>query len=86
MHYSRLCLLFLLACQPEVQKEPEEGSLCPREAATPGPGDSNGDGAVDATDLALLLGAWGSADPGADLNGDGSVDAADLAVLLGNWG
>ena len=48
--------------------------------------DTNGDGVVDASDLAILLGAWGSADPAADLNGDGSVDASDLAILLGNWG
>jgi hypothetical protein len=49
-------------------------------------GDIDGNGAVDAADLSLLLGAWGSADPAADLNGDGTVDAADLSILLGNWG
>ena len=48
------------------------------------PGDLNGDGVVDAADLAIMLGAWGTAGPG-DLNGDGVVDAADLAILLGNW-
>jgi hypothetical protein len=56
---------------------------CPETAVS---GDINGDGAVDASDLAILLGAWGSADPASDLNGDGSVDASDLAILLGNWG
>ena len=35
-------------------------------------------------DLAILLGAWNSAD--ADLNADGATDAADLAILLGAWG
>jgi hypothetical protein len=48
-------------------------------------GDLNGDGAVDAADLAILLGAWGTSGPG-DLDGDGVVDAADLAILLGAWG
>lgn len=50
-------------------------------------GDLNNDGAVDAADLAILLGAWGpcpNCPP--DLNGDGVVNAADLAILLGNWG
>jgi probable HAF family extracellular repeat protein len=47
-------------------------------------GDLNGSGTVDAADLAILLGAWGSSGP-ADLDGDGAVGAADLAVLLGQW-
>jgi hypothetical protein len=49
--------------------------------------DLNQDGHVDAADLALLLGAWGSpcrACP-EDLDESGSIDAADLAVLLGQW-
>lgn len=50
----------------------------------PCPGDIDGNGAVDAADLAALLGAWGTAD--ADLNGSGSTDAADLSILLGSWG
>jgi len=49
--------------------------------------DLDGDGAVDAADLAIVLGAWGSgAGSAADLDGDGAVDAQDLAVLLGAWG
>jgi hypothetical protein len=48
--------------------------------------DINGDGAVNASDLATLLGAWGTDDCESDLNGDGIVDALDLAVLLGAWG
>ncbi len=47
--------------------------------------DLNGDGVVDAADLAMLLGQWGESGA-ADLNGDGAVDAADLAMLLGSWG
>jgi ligand-binding sensor domain-containing protein len=53
-------------------------------------GDLNGDCAVGADDLAILLGNWGPcgdcADCPADLDGDCTVGAADLAILLGNWG
>ncbi|MFM7261012.1 MAG: FG-GAP-like repeat-containing protein, partial [bacterium] len=56
---------------------------------TPGtcgiPGDLNGDGTVNAADLAEMLNGWGSAGP-TDLNGDGTTDASDMAVLLGNFG
>ena len=48
--------------------------------------DVNGDGAVNASDLATLLGAWGTNDCESDFNGDGIVNALDLAVLLGAWG
>lgn len=48
--------------------------------------DLDGDGLVGPADLALLLGAWGTAGPQGDLNGDGSVGAADLSILLGAWG
>ena len=50
--------------------------------------DLNGDQLVNATDLAYILGAWGSITPGepADLNQDRTVDATDLALLLGAWG
>jgi len=52
------------------------------------PTDLDGDGDVDAGDLALLLGAWGPCGVGCpgDLNADGDVDASDLALLLGGWG
>lgn len=50
-------------------------------------GDLDSSGAVDAADLAVLLGAWGAGcGSPADLDGSCSVDAADLAVLLGAWG
>ncbi len=52
----------------------------------PIPGDLDGDGHVGPTDLAILLGAWGTADPAADFDGNGTVGAADLAILLGYWG
>ncbi|MBL9121257.1 MAG: hypothetical protein JNL80_15210 [Phycisphaerae bacterium] len=49
-------------------------------------GDLDGDGAVSATDLSILLGAWGPCRRcSADFDGDGHVDANDLAVLLGAW-
>jgi hypothetical protein len=48
------------------------------------PEDLNGDGLVDAADLAILLGAWGTPGPG-DFNGDGVVDAGDLANMLAAW-
>ncbi len=48
------------------------------------PGDLNNSGAIDASDLAILLGAWNGS--GGDLNGDNNTDASDLAILLGGWG
>jgi hypothetical protein len=48
------------------------------------PSDLNQDGSVNASDLATLLGAWGTG--GADINGDGTTNASDLAALLGAWG
>jgi formylglycine-generating enzyme required for sulfatase activity len=68
-------------------------TLMTRRAALPGPcvipGDLNGSGSVDAADLAILLGLWGSCQPGApcpaDLNGDGIVNAADLTGLINAW-
>jgi hypothetical protein len=55
-------------------------------AITPAnPADLNGDGSVNASDLAILLGNWGGSGAG-DINGSGTVDAGDLAILLSNWG
>ncbi|MBL9148464.1 MAG: hypothetical protein JNM94_07200 [Phycisphaerae bacterium] len=49
--------------------------------------DLNGDGIVDAADLAILLGEWGPNPQSlADFNADGGVGGDDLAELLGAWG
>ena len=53
------------------------------------PADLNGDGLVDGTDLAILLGSWGTcgdcADCPADLDGSCEVDGGDMAALLAAW-
>ena len=54
------------------------------ECVASNPADLNGDGAVNAADLALLLNNWNGIGIG-DLNDDGGVDAGDLAILLNAW-
>lgn len=48
------------------------------------PGDANGDGIVDASDLAIVLANWATGDSYAtgDFNGDDTVDVADLSRLF----
>jgi hypothetical protein len=58
------------------------GNLVPDACEPLGP-DLDADGHVDAADLAILLGAWGT--PAADLSGDGTTGGPDLAILLGAW-
>ncbi len=53
------------------------------------PADITRNNVVDAVDLAVLLGLWGTAGQGefdADTNSDGIVDGVDLAVVMGGWG
>jgi hypothetical protein len=54
----------------------------------PLPGDLDGDGDVDQTDLGILLGDWGcsTGDCPGDCDGDGDTDHADLGILLAHWG
>jgi outer membrane protein assembly factor BamB len=58
----------------------------------PTPGDVDGDGDVDQSDLAALLAAWGTIpgdpfwNPDADFDADGAIGQADLGVLLANYG
>jgi hypothetical protein len=49
-------------------------------------GDFDGNGIMDAVDLATLLGGWGGDLDAFDLNGDDVINGFDVAVLLGNWG
>ena len=49
-------------------------------------GDLDHDGMVLASDLAIVLNAWGETASVADLNGDEIVDGSDLAILLDAWG
>ena len=58
----------------------------------PRPGDIDGEGRVDVSDLLILAKAFGTSvgqpnyNPLCNLNGDSSVDAADLLILAGNFG
>ncbi len=50
------------------------------------PGDVNGDGFVNVTDLLAIMDVWGPCDGcPADLNEDGFVDVVDLLEVVGNW-
>ena len=49
------------------------------------PADLDEDSIVGASDLTVLLAAWGGTGTG-DIDGSGAVDSADLAQLLGSWG
>ena len=65
------------------------GTIAVTAVLTP-PQDLNGDGSVDASDLASLIAAWGACPAGvgcpADFDGDGAVGASDLASLISAWG
>lgn len=50
------------------------------------PGDTNGDGCVNDTDLLTVLFAFGTDDLAADLNADGIVNDSDLLEVLFNFG
>ncbi|MBM4106867.1 MAG: hypothetical protein FJ257_11425 [Phycisphaerae bacterium] len=51
--------------------------------------DIDDSGEVNAADLSIVLGWWGTDGQGevdADINNDGIVDGGDLSFILGNWG
>ena len=54
-------------------------------APQPANPDLDGDGIVGATDLAMVLSAWGAANSPADLDASGTVGAGDLAMVLSAW-
>ena len=61
--------------------------VSPRRVCHPAcPADFNGDGIVNGSDLALLLGDWGRKGSAYDVTGDGILNGADLSILLGTWG
>lgn len=71
--------------KPGVTGAPATISIAAQVPAAPAnPADLNGDGTVNAADLAALLGNWNGSGAG-DLDGNGVVGAADLAALLGAW-
>jgi hypothetical protein len=61
-------------------------NACPDSAI---PGDLNGDGMVNVTDLLILFDNWGACDDcedcPADLDGDCVVNVSDLLILFDNW-
>ena len=50
------------------------------------PGDINGDGEVNGSDLGLMINDWHTTRMNTDLNCDGVVNGADLGLLFANWG
>jgi hypothetical protein len=52
-------------------------------------GDVNHDGVVDASDIALIISAWGPCPPqgecAADVDLNGMVNLIDLMHVVGNW-
>jgi len=55
------------------------------------PGDLDGDGDTDHSDLGILLADWGCVGSGpedcpGDLDGDFDTDHSDLGILLADWG
>jgi hypothetical protein len=63
---------------------------CEQGVACDCPADIDGSGAVNAIDLAIVIGYWGTDGgkdyPQADIDSSGEIDGADLATLLGSWG
>ena len=61
-------------------------AACSAEAFAECPGDLDGNGVVNGSDLGVMLISWGGADAVADLDGDGVVGGSDIGLLLIGWG
>jgi hypothetical protein len=48
--------------------------------------DVDGDGTVAVSDILLIIGAWGTADPVMDLDANGTVGVSDLLLIIAAWG
>ena len=65
------------------------GTTAPTATAAPKPGDANGDGLVNITDIGIVVDAYGTlppSDPRADLNKDGFVNILDVGIIIDNYG
>jgi hypothetical protein len=82
-----------LASAAQYRAEPTEAFLVDPFTLEVGklPGDVDGSGRVDVSDLLRLARGWGLSlgdggfDPACDFNADGSLDAADLLISAANW-
>jgi len=70
----------------EITYNAAEVRLAVTSVPTDCPADLDGDGAVSAPDLGILLAAWTQPGHPADLDASGTVDAPDLGILLAAWG
>jgi hypothetical protein len=50
------------------------------------PGDANGDGSVDVTDLLTVIATWGASGGAADVDADGVVGLGDALTVIDRWG
>jgi len=62
-----------------------DGSLVAIGSPVSVPGDMNGDGLVNGSDVGALLRLWGEAGPLGDFTLDGVIDGRDLAYMLAYW-
>ena len=83
-HLGSACIATDVAANSPTNFAGDSGSVAPPPACS---ADLDGDGGVDAFDLAQLLGSWGPCpECAADFDDSGDVGAFDLAQLLGAWG